>query len=203
MKYTKEQIKQIEKIVSEKIENLDDLEIEEVEEIIFVEQIEEGEVERENFYEAITKMGLPYIKKGRIPYEEFEKIAVELCNFLKESSNPKSDIKDALKMKTDKGIKKINERIQKSRKIRDKDKQSVITINKKIHDEIKELEKNKVKVNQNLMWSIYMIKRGEKRFERFEEDGQDIELLKLQNSFIDEETIKELKEIRSEYYEGE
>ena len=72
MNYTKEQIKQIEKIVSKKVEDLENWTIEEIEEPIFVEQIEEGEIEKENFFEAITGMGLPYKKKGRIPYEELE-----------------------------------------------------------------------------------------------------------------------------------
>ena len=63
------------------------------------------------------------------------------------------------------------------------------------------LKEANVKVNRNLMWSVYKIMRGQKRLERFEEDGQDIELLKLQNSFIDDETIELLKEMRTEYYE--
>ncbi len=201
MAYTKEQIKQIEEIVNKKIENIEELEIEEVEEIIFVEQIEEGEIKKENFYEAVTKMGLPYTKKGRIPFKEVEEIAEELCEFLKVSSNPKSDIKDALAMKTEKGVNKINSRIKKSKKIRERDKQRITERNEKINKEIIKLENKDVKINRNLMWDIYMIKRGEKRLERFEEEGQDIELLKLQNSFIDSETIEELKEIRSEHYE--
>ena len=64
------------------------------------------------------------------------------------------------------------------------------------------MENKKVNVNQGLMWSIYIIKRGEKRLERFDEDGKDIELLKLQNSFLDEDIIEELKEMRSEHYES-
>lgn len=201
MKYTKEQIKQIEKVVGEKIEDLDNWSIEEIEEPIFVEQIEEGEIEKENFYEAITGMGLPYKKKGRIPYEEVEAIAPELLKHLKMSSNPKADIKDVLNMKTEKGVEKINKRINNTRKIRERDKVKKIDKNNTIHTELKTLENKKVKVNQGLMWSLYIIKRGEKRLERFEEDGKDIELLRLQNSFLDEETIDELKALRSEYYE--
>lgn len=201
VEYTKKQIKEIETIVGKKIENIENWEIEEVEEVIFVEQIEEGKVERENFYEAITGMGLPYIKKGRIPFEEVEKIAPSILEFLKKSSNPKGDIKDVLKMKSEEGVKKINKRIEKSKKIRERDKVRKIERNNNIHKELGKLETKKVKLNSGLMWSIYFIKRGEKRAERFEEDGKDIELLKLQNSFIDEETIAELKEIRSEYYE--
>ena len=53
---------------------------------------------------------------------------------------------------------------------------------------------------RNLMWSLYYIMRGEKRLERFEEEGKDIELLKIQNSFIDSETMAELKDLRGEYY---
>lgn len=202
MNYTKEQIKNIQKIVGKKIEDLENWEIEEIEEVIFVEQIESGEVEKENFYEAITGMGLPYIKKGRIPYEEVEKIAPKLLEHLKKSSNPKTDIKDVLNMKTTKGVEKINKRINKTKKIRERDKARKVESNIAIHKELSKLESKKVKVNSGLMWSLYIIKRGEKRLERFEEDGKDIQLLKLQNSFIDEETIDELKELRSEYYEN-
>ena len=147
-------------------------------------------------------MGLPYIKKGRIPYEEVVKIAPKLLKHLRNSSNPKTDIKDVLNMKTEKGVNKINNRINKTKKIRERDKNRKIEINNAIHKELAKLESKKVKVNQGLMWSLYTIQRGEKRLERFEEDGKDIELLKLQNSFIDSETIDELKEIRSEYYEN-
>lgn len=146
-------------------------------------------------------MGLPYKKKGRIPYEEVEAIAPELLKHLKMSSNPKADIKDVLNMKTEKGVEKINKRINNTRKIRERDKVKKIDKNNTIHTELKTLENKKVKVNQGLMWSLYIIKRGEKRLERFEEDGKDIELLRLQNSFLDEETIDELKALRSEYYE--
>ena len=44
--------------------------------------------------------------------------------------------------------------------------------------------------------------RGRKRLEYFQENGDDIELLRIQNSFVDEETMVELKELRSEYYES-
>ena len=202
MAYTKKQMQEIEKVVGEKVEDMDNWSIEEIEEPIFVEQIEEGEIEKENFYEAITGMGLPYKKKGRIPYEEVEVIAPELLEHLKMSSNPKSDIKDVLNMKTEKGVDKINKRISNTRKIRERDKVKKINKNNEIHKELTKLESKKVKVNQGLMWSLYIIKRGEKRLERFEEDGKDIELLKIQNSFLDEETIDELKALRSEYYEN-
>lgn len=202
MVYTKEQLKEIETIVGKKVEELENWDIEEIEEVIFIEQIEEGEVEQENFYEAITGMGLPYIKKGRIPFEEVKELAPTLLEFLKESSNPKSDIKDALNMKTEKGVNQINSRIEKTSKIRKRDKGAKIKRNTNIHKELTLLESKKVKINSGLMWSIYIIKRGEKRLERFEEDGKDIELLKVQNSFLDEEIIKELKELRSEYYEN-
>ena len=201
MNYTKEQIKQIEEIVSKKVEDLENWTIEEIEEPIFVEQIEEGEIEKENFFEAITGMGLPYKKKGRIPYEELEKITPTILKFLKESSNPSTDIKDVLNMRTKKGVEKINNRIEKSKKIRVRDKKPKVERNKNIHNELSKLDKKGVKINKGLMWSLYFIKRGEKRLERFEEDGKDIELLKLQNSFLTEETILELKELRSEYYE--
>lgn len=201
MAYTKKQMQEIEKVVGEKIEDMDNWSIEEIEEPIFVEQIEEGEIEKENFYEAITGMGLPYKKKGRIPYEEVEAIASELLEHLKMSSNPKADIKDVLNMKTEKGVDKINKRISNTRKIRERDKVKKINKNNAIHKELTKLESKKVKVNQGLMWSLYIIKRGEKRLERFEEDGKDIELLRIQNSFLDEETIDELKALRSEYYE--
>lgn len=201
MAYTKKQMQEIEKVVGEKIEDMDNWSIEEIEEPIFVEQIEEGEIEKENFYEAITGMGLPYKKKGRIPYEEVEVIAPELLEHLKMSSNPKADIKDVLNMKTEKGVDKINKRISNTRKIRERDKVKKINKNNEIHKELTKLESKKVKVNQGLMWSLYIIKRGEKRLERFEEDGKDIELLRIQNSFLDEETIDELKALRSEYYE--
>lgn len=201
MAYTKKQMQEIEKVVGEKIEDMDNWSIEEIEEPIFVEQIEEGEIEKENFYEAITGMGLPYKKKGRIPYEEVEVIASELLEHLKMSSNPKADIKDVLNMKTEKGVDKINKRISNTRKIRERDKVKKINKNNAIHKELAKLESKKVKVNQGLMWSLYIIKRGEKRLERFEEDGKDIELLRIQNSFLDEETIDELKALRSEYYE--
>ena len=200
-KYTKKQIKEIEEIVNKNIENIENWTIEQIEEPIFIEQIEEGEIEKENFYEAITGMGLPYIKKGRIPFEEVEKIAPRLLEHLKESTNPRTDTKDVLKMLTEEGVKQINERIKKSRKIRARDKDKAIAKNDKIHEELKLLEAKKVKVNRGLMWSIYIIKRGEKRAERFEEDGKDLELLKLQNSFLNEDVIAELKELRSEYYE--
>ena len=201
MKYTKEQLEQIKEIVNEKVENLEDWGIEEIEETIFVEQIEEGEIEEENFYEAVTGMGLPYIKKGRIPFEEVESISPTLLEYFKNSSNPKTDIKDALSMVTDKGVKKINERIQKSKKIRERDKVKTIESNKLIHQELKELCSKKVKLNTGLMWSLYIIMRGRKRLERFNEEGKDINLLELQNSFVNEETIEELKELRSEFYE--
>ncbi len=203
MEYTQEQISKVKETVCKKMENIEDLKIEEIEEILFVEQIEEGQIKKENFYEAVTRMGLPYKKKGRVPFKEVEEVAEELCEFLKVSSNPRADIKDVLKMKTAKGVTKINSRIKKSKKIREKNKTPLIERNNKIHEEINELENNNVKTNSNLMWDIYIIKRGEKRLERFEEEGQDIELLKLQNSFIDEEQIDELKELRTEYYESE
>lgn len=191
---------QVREAVEQKLENVEDWDIEEIEEIIFVDQIEGGEIERENFYDSVSKMGVPFRRKGRIPYEEFEKIASELLEFLKSSTNPKADIKDVLKMRTEKGVKQINGRIEKSPKIRQRDKPGIIERNEKIHNELKVLEDKKVKVNKSLMWSVYSIKRGEKRIERFEEEGQDIELLKLQNSFIDEETMELLYEMRSEYY---
>lgn len=200
-KYTKEQLEEIEKIVCKKVEDIENWDIEEIEEPIFVEQIEEGEIEKENFYEAITGMGLPYIKKGRIPYEEVEKIAPIVLEHLKMSSNPKTDIKDVLNMKRKEGVEKINKRINRSSKIRERDKVKKVERNNAIHNELAKLESKKVKVNKGLMWSLYIIKRGEKRVERFEEDGKDLELLKIQNSFLDEETISELKELRSEYYE--
>ena len=202
MNYTKKQIKEIETIVGKKVEDLENWSIEEIEEPIFVEQIEEGEIEKENFYEAITGMGLPYTKKGRIPFEEVEEIAPTLLEHLKKSSNPKIDIKDVMNMRTEKGIKKINDRISKTKKIRARDKDKVINKNNAIHTELKTLAGKKVNVNQGLMWSIYIIKRGEKRLERFNEEGKDVELLKLQNSFLDEDIIEELKELRSEYYES-
>lgn len=200
-KMTKKQIKQVEEVVGKKLEDIENWTIEEIEEPIFVEQVELGEVEKENFYEAVTEMGLPYIKKGRIPFENVEVMAKTILEFFKESTNPKVDIKNVLAMKNQEGVKKINNRIEKSNKIRDKDKQKTIERNNDIHDELELLEESGVKINKNLMWSFYKIMRGEKRLERFEEDGQDIELLKLQNSFIDEETMSELKEMRSEYYE--
>lgn len=191
---------EVREAVEQKLENVEDWDIEEIEEIIFVDQIEGGEIEKENFYDSVSKMGVPFRRKGRIPYEKVEEIAVELLAFLKESSNPKADIKDVLKMRTEKGVNQINRRIKKSPKIRQRDKEGVMERNEKIHDELKALENKKVKVNKSLMWSIYAIKRGEKRVERFEEEGQDIKLLKLQNSFIDEETMELLYEMRSEYY---
>lgn len=199
--YTQEQLKNIGEAVTKKLEDLNNWTIEEIEEPIFVEQVEEGKIEEENFYEAITGMGLPYIKKGRIPFCEVEEIAPELLTLFKESINPRTDTKDALKMKTEKGLKKINERIEKSRKIREREKTKKIARNNAIHKELKTLESKKVKTNQGLMWSIYIIMRGRKRLERFEEDGKDIELLKAQNSFLTEEIIDELKELRAEYYE--
>ncbi len=202
MKYTKEQLKEIENIVGKKLEDLESLEIEEIEEVIFVEQVELGEVEEENFYEAVTKMGLPYIKKGRIPFEEVEKIAPVVLEFFKKSSSPQVDIKDALKMRTEKGVKGINTRIEKTRKIRERDKKATIERNNNIHKELELLESKKVKVNKPLMWSLYTIMRGRKRLEYFQENGDDIELLRIQNSFVDEETMVELKELRSEYYES-
>ena len=201
MNYTKKQIKEIEAIVGKKVENIESWSIEEIEEPIFVEQIEEGEIEKENFYEAVTGMGLPYIKKGRIPFEEVESISPTLLEYFKNSSNPKTDIKDALNMVTNEGVTKINERIQKSKKIRERDKAKTIKSNKLIHQELQELYSKKVKLNTGLMWSLYIIMRGRKRLERFNEDGKDVSLLKLQNSFVNEETIEELKELRSEYYE--
>ena len=191
---------EVRKAVEQKLENVEEWDIEEIEEIIFVDQIEGGEIEKENFYDSVSKMGVPFRRKGRIPYGEFEKVANELLEFLKDSTNPRADIKDVLKMRTEKGVTQINKRIQKTPKIRQRDKEGVIEKNLKIHDELKVLESKKVKVNKSLMWSIYMIKRGEKRTERFEEEGQDVELLKLQNSFIDEETMELLYEMRSEYY---
>lgn len=200
MKYTKKQLKEIEEIVSKKLENLEDLEIEEIEEPIYVQQIEDGEIEKQNFYEAVTSMGLPYTKKGRIPFDEFEKIAPNILEFFKNSSSPRTDTKDCLKMATEKGINKINGRIKKSAKIRERDKPSIIERNENIHKEIVALKAKKVNVNRSLMWSLYYIMRGEKRLERFQEDGKDIELLKIQNSFIDNETMEELKTLRGEYY---
>ena len=104
-------------------------------------------------------------------------------------------------MVTNEGVTKINERIQKSKKIRERDKAKTIKSNKLIHQELQELYSKKVKLNTGLMWSLYIIMRGRKRLERFNEDGKDVSLLKLQNSFVNEETIEELKELRSEYYE--
>ena len=202
MKYTKKQLKEIENIVGKKLEDLESLSIEEIEEVIFVEQVELGEVEEENFYEAVTKMGLPYIKKGIIPFEEVEKIAPIILEFFKKSSSPQVDIKDALKMRTEKGVKGINTRIEKTRKIRERDKKATIERNNNIHKELELLESKKVKVNKPLMWSLYTIMRGSKRLEYFQENGDDIELLRIQNSFVDEETMVELKELRSEYYES-
>ena len=202
MKYTKEQLKEIENIVGKKLEDLESLEIEEIEEVIFVEQVELGEVEEENFYEAVTKMGLPYIKKGRIPFEEVEKVAPVVLEFFKKSSSPQVDIKDVLKMRTEKGVKGVNTRIEKTRKKRERDKKATIERNNNIHKELKLLESKKVKVNKPLMWSLYTIMRGRKRLEYFQENGDDIELLRIQNSFVDEETMVELKELRSEYYES-
>lgn len=191
----------VQKAVEEKISNLEGWKIEQIEEPIFVEQVEIGEIEKENFYNAVTEMGISYIKKGRIPFEEFEEMAPNMLQFLKESTNPKVDTKNVLAMETEKGVEKINSKIERTKKIRDKDKQKTIDRNVNIHNEINTLKENGVKVNRNLMWSVYKIMRGEKRLERFEEDGKDIELLKLQNSFIDDETMEELKEMRSEYYE--
>ena len=195
--------KEIETIVTQKLENPEEMEIEEIEEIIFVDQIEEGEIRRENFLESITKMGLPYTKKGRIAIEEVEETAEELCEFLKYSTNPQGDIKDLMKMKDKKGVDKINNKIKNSTKIRERDKAPVIERNNTIHNELKALSKKKVKVNNNLMWDLYTIKRGERRAERFEEEGQDIELLKVQNSFISNDMIDELKELRGYFYEEE
>lgn len=200
-KMTKKQIKQVEEVVGKKLEDIDNWSIEEIEEPIFIEQVEIAEIEKENFYEAVTEMGLPYIKKGRIPFEEFEKIATTILQFFKESSNPKTDIKNILAMEREVGLNQINSRIEKSRKIRDKDKKGTIERNTNVHNELKTLKDKGVKINKNLMWSLYKIMRGEKRLDRFEEDGQDIELLKLQNTFIDDETMDLLKEMRSEYYE--
>lgn len=201
MEFTKEKIEEVKAAVEQKVETIEDWSIEEIEEPIFVDQIEESEIERENFYEAITGMGLPYKKKGRIPYEEVEVIAPEVLRFFKESINPRTDIKDVLNMKTKKGVDKINKRINKTKKIRERDKVNKIERNNKIHDELAALEKKKVKINKSLMWSFYIIMRGEKRIERFEEDGKDIDLLRLQNSFLTDENIEELKELRTEYYE--
>ena len=192
---------EVQKAVENKISNLEGWTIEEIEEPIFVDQIEIGEVEEANFYEAVTEMGVGYIKKGRIPFEEFEEMATSMLQFFKESTNPKVDTKNALAMETEKGVEKINAKVKRTSKIREKDKQKTIDRNINIHNEIKTLKENGVKVNRNLMWSVYKIMRGKKRLERFEEDGKDIELLKLQNSFIDDETMEELKEMRSEYYE--
>lgn len=202
VKYTKKQLKEIETIIGKKLENLEDLKIEEIDEIIFVEQIELGEIEEANFYEAETEMGVPYIKKGRIPLEEVLKIAPKLFEFLKYSNNPKTSIKDGLKMKTKEGLKNINGKIEKSRKIREKDKKTTIERNEKIHEEIQKLIESNVNYNKSLLWTLYFIGRGEKRTERFEEDGKDIELLKIQNSFINDESLDEIKELRSEYYEN-
>lgn len=201
MEFTKEQIAQVKTAVENKLETINDWTIEEIEEPIFIDQIEEGEIEKENFYEAITGMGLPYKKKGRIPFKEVEAIAPEILNFFKESVNPRTDVKDVLNMKTQKGVDKINKRISNTNKIRERDKTAKIERNNKIHAELKTLEGKKVTINKSLMWSFYIIMRGEKRIERFEEDGKDIELLKLQNSFLTEENIEELKELRTEYYE--
>lgn len=201
MEFTKEQIAQVKTAVENKLETINDWTIEEIEEPIFIDQIEEGEIEKENFYEAITGMGLPYKKKGRIPFEEVEAIAPEILSFFKESVNPRTDVKDVLNMKTQKGVDKINKRISNTNKIRERDKTAKIERNNKIHAELKTLEGKKVTINKSLMWSFYIIMRGEKRTERFEEDGKDIELLKLQNSFLTEENIEELKELRTEYYE--
>ncbi|MBO5478551.1 MAG: hypothetical protein J6J36_08105 [Clostridia bacterium] len=201
MAFTKEEIEQVKTAVEQKLETIEEWKIEEIEEPIFVEQIEEGEIEKENFYEAITSMGLPYKKKGRIPFEQVEVIAPEILNFFKDSVNPRADIKDVLNMKTTKGVEKINKRINKTKKIRERDKVNKIARNKKIHDELVSLEESNVNINKSLMWSFYIIMRGEKRLERFEEDGKDIDLLKLQNSFLTDENIEDLKELRTEYYE--
>ena len=201
MEYTKEQIEQVRTAVEQKVETIDEWKIEEIEEPIFVEQIEEGEIEKENFYNTITGMGLPYIKKGRIPFEEVEAIAPEILSFFKESINPRTDVKDVLNMRTEKGVNKINKRISKTNKIRERDKANKIAKNNKIHEELIALEAKNVNINRGLMWSFYIIMRGEKRLERFEEDGKDIDLLRLQNSFLTEENIETLKELRTEYYE--
>lgn len=201
MAYTQEQIDEVAKAVNKKVEDLTTWSIEEIEEPIFVEQIEEGEIEQENFYEAITGMGLPYIKKGRVPFKEVEQIAPEILELFKKSINPRTDVKDVLKMKTKKGVDDINNRIRKTNKIKQRDKDKKIESNIKVHEELKLLESKKVKLNTSLMWSIYTIMRGRKRLERFEEDGKDVELLRLQNSFLTDEIIDELKELRTEYYE--
>lgn len=194
---------EIKTAVEKKLENIEEMKIEEIEEIIFTDQVEIGEFERENFFESETEMGVPFIKKGRIPFNEVEEIAPTICEFLKDSINPNTTVKDVLKMKTQDGVNKINNKISKSTKIRSRDKQSIMERNQKINRELKALEEKKVKINRNLFWSIYKIMRGEKRLNRFEEDGKDIELLKLQNSFINNETLKELQEMRSEWYENQ
>ena len=201
MEFSQETINQVKTAVEQKVEDMETWTIEEIEEPIFVDQIEEGEIEKENFYEAITGMGLPYKKKGRIPFEEVTSIAPTTLQFFKESVNPKGDIKDVLNMRTQKGVTKINKRIQKTTKIRERDKTKKIERNRTIHKELKDLENKKVKINKSLMWSFYIIMRGEKRLERFEEDGKDVELLKLQNTFLTDENLEDLKELRSDYYE--
>lgn len=172
-----------------------------VNQIVYVDQIEIGEHEELNFVQTETELGLPLVRKGRIEFAKVEEIAPTMCDFLKQSVNPKGDIKLLNKIYSEAGLKKENAAVEKRRSIRARDKPEIIERNKEIYQEVKKLEEAGCKMNKNTRWSIYKIMRGKKRVESFEEDGMDLDLLTLQNSFLSNEDLEEIYELRKELYE--
>lgn len=206
-KYSKAELTAMEKQVHEVLDSLDNMSEEKqkqvVNQIVYGDQIEIGEYEEANFVVTQTELGLPLKRKGRIPFEEVLKIAPILCDYLKGSINPKQSIKRIKKCSTEEGKNKLNESVKTNRSIRKKDKKGETVKNEEMFKEQDALEKAGLRMNKNTCWSIYKIMRGRKRAENFEEDGIDIELITLQNSFLSDEELEGIYERRSELYEDD
>lgn len=195
----------MEKQVRKVLGNLENMSEEEqkkvVNQIVYADQIEIGEFEEANFVLTFTELGLPLERKGRIPFDEVLAIAPVLCGYLGESTNPKQSIKRVKKCSTKKGMEKLNKGVDENTGIRTRDKPAEKEKNKNMFEEQVALEKAGLKMTKNTRWSIYKIMRGEKRRRNFEDDGFDIEILKLQNSFLTNEELEDIYERRSELYE--
>lgn len=196
-------MKELKEQVQNRLENICEMDKETVDFLVYVDQIEIGRVEEATFVATETALGTPMIRKGRIPFAKVREIGVVTCEFLKTSTNPKTDIKHVLNMRKESGVKKANDKVEKSTKMKTRDKQVVCERNESIHKELPALEEAGLKVNNNCLWAIYKIVRGEKRTERFKEDGYDIEVLLAENACITPEQMEEIYERRSEIYENE
>lgn len=194
--------KSVQEVMEERLQDVYSWDIKAIEEIVFIEQIETGINEEENFYEALSEHGLPYKKKGRIPWNEFVNVAPVLVEDLK-CTDPRARIKDILGLKTKEGLEKMNRFIDASRKVKARDKEAKKERNSAIHEESMALSHLGVKFNKGLLWSVYYIQRGKLRIERIEENGGDWDLLYAQYECVDEETIKLLFDLRKEYYDDD